>query len=245
MLGGWQWANRISWLRDISVVFDPFFVSSPEKVSQRIYQLMFPDTGQLSVWPYLFHTIEATFFGVAIGTAVGILFGLLLSSQERVWAIVRPYVSLANAAPRIALIPVFVILFGPTMKTSVVTAFTLVVFIVFYNAYGGGKSVPLQTLQNAKLLGASQRELMWHVRFPYVLAWVFASFPNAISFGLIAVVTAELLTGGVGMGRLLAQSLSLADATLTFSVVAILSVFGVIIVTTAETLQRRVLHWWR
>jgi NitT/TauT family transport system permease protein len=244
ILAGWQWAPQVDWLRARSSVFDPFFVSSPELVGRRLWQLLTASDGQPYIWPYLWHTLKAMLAGVAIGTAAGALLGLIFSNNETSRRIADPYLTILNATPRIALIPIFVILFGPTQQTSVATAIALVLFIVYYNAYAGGKSVSRQTVQNAQLLGATRLEVMRRVRLPYVLAWVFASLPNAISFGLVGVVTAELLTGSAGMGRLLSLSIGQADATLTFTVVVMLSIVGVLLVTSVELVQRRVLHWW-
>ena len=85
---------------------------------------------------------------------------------------------------------------------------------------------------------------MFRVRFPIVLAWIFASLPNAVTFGLIGVVTTELLSGTRGMGGLLTLALATANATLTFSIVVMLSVLGVLLVIVTSLARARVLHWW-
>jgi NitT/TauT family transport system permease protein len=243
-LAGWQWVPQIAWMKQQSSVFDPFFVSSPSLIATETWRLMIASHNQPSVWPYIWNTLQSTLEGVAIGTAAGALLGLVFSNNETIRRIADPYLATLNATPRIALIPIFVILFGTTKTTSVVTAVMLVLFIVYYNAYAGGRSVSAQTIQNAQLLGATRFEIMRRIRLPYVLAWVFAVIPNAISFGLVGVVTAELLTGSEGMGRLLSQSIGLSDSTLTFSVVIMLSIIGVAMVMTLDVIQRHLLHWW-
>jgi NitT/TauT family transport system permease protein len=157
----------------------------------------------------------------------------------------KPFVSVLNTIPLIAIVPVFIITFGPTQKTSIITSASIVFFIIFWNAFSGGQSVAREMIQNAQLLGASNFEIMRQIRFPYVLAWTLAALPNAISLGLTAVVTAELLTGQVGMGRVLAVSVNTLDSALTFSVVAILATVGVVLVGVAELLTKRILHWWQ
>jgi NitT/TauT family transport system permease protein len=85
---------------------------------------------------------------------------------------------------------------------------------------------------------------MLRIRLRYVIAWTFAALPNAISFSLLAVVTAEVLTGAEGIGKLIVTALDTISATLTFAVVIILAVVGVIL-TAAGTLARsRLLFWW-
>jgi NitT/TauT family transport system permease protein len=243
MLLSWEFANKISWLRGRSVVFDPFFVSSPSRI---LHELVDITTGRegLLVWSYLLDTIVSTGLGVLIGGVVGAVAGLALSNNATAERVFRPFIVLVQATPRVALIPIFVIVVGPTRTTSVFYAISVVFFIVFHNAYTGGTSVPKEILQNARLLGASAAEARWRVRLQYVLVWTFASIPNAITFGLIAVVTAEILTGQVGMGRLLFNAITATNATLTWAVIVILCMVGVVTVKAAEGMERRVLHWW-
>ncbi|WP_181779411.1 ABC transporter permease [Pseudonocardia pini] len=244
-LAAWQFLPQVEWLRERATVFDPFFVSSPSRVAERLWELCVgsgPDG--VSVWPVLVQTLVATFAGVIIGTVLGGLAGVVLSSSIPASRILGPFVAFFNAMPRIALVPIFVILAGPTTTATVLTAVAVIFFLVFYNAFAGGRSVPPEVVQSTRLLGASPRSVMFRVRLPYVAVWTLAALPNAISFGLVAVVTAEILTGRVGMGRLLLNSISTADATLTFAVVFLLAVVGVVLVSASDLVSRRALHWW-
>ena len=90
---------------------------------------------------------------------------------------------------------------------------------------------------------ANSRQIMFGVRFPYVLMWTFAVVPNAISFGLITVVTTELLTGSKGMGGLILNATTNVDASLSLAVAFILAVVGTVLVLLADRLKRRILHW--
>jgi NitT/TauT family transport system permease protein len=243
-VAAWQFLPQVGALRQTSPVFDPFFVSSPRKVAVRIFDMATGHNGTDEIWPYLWQSLESMFLGVLIGTVLGAGAGLLLSNSPYAKEVVSPFISFFSSAPRIAFVPIFVIIAGPTTTASVLTTVLVIFFLVFYNAYSGGDSVPLATIQNARLLGATRIEVMLRIRLPYVLVWTFASIPNAISFGLVAVVTAEILTGNRGMGRLLFNSISQVDSTLTFTVVLYLSVIGVALVAMADALRKRVLHWW-
>jgi NitT/TauT family transport system permease protein len=187
--------------------------------------------------------MKATFIGTAIGLAIGVLAGAVLSDNPRLAQVMAPFITMMNSIPRIALIPIVVLIVGPTLEASVISSVLVVTFIVFFNALQGGRSVSQTVLQNARLLGANRRQIMFRVRFPYVLMWTFAALPNAIAFGLLTVVTAELLTGSIGMGNLIFSATTNVDATLSFAVVVILSFVGVTIVALTEQLKRRLLHW--
>lgn len=244
VFAAWEYLPKIEWLQERSSIFNPFFVSSPTLVIERLSDMLAGGPDQPDLAGALVYTLQGTALGVFIGTALGALFGLLFSNSPLLAKIFSPFVTILNSAPRIALIPIFVILAGATLTTSVLTAVFVVFFLVFYNAFNGGLSVEPQVAQNARLLGATPVEIMRGIRLPYVLVWTVASLPNAISFGLISVVTAELLTGASGMGALLQTSIGTVDATLTFAVVVVLTIVGVLLVTLADVVSARALHWW-
>jgi len=244
VLAAWEFVPQIEWMSAFSPVFDPFFVSSPSRIAQTLALLLSGERETPLLWSFAFPTLLAALIGTALGMTTGAAMGLLLSNVEWLSVALRPFIIAVNAAPRIALIPILVIILGPTLGAAVMTAVLVVFFIVFFNAYEGGTSVPLHVLHNAQLLGASRWNLMRHVRLPYVLVWTLASLPNALSFGLVSVVTAEIFTGTLGFGRVLMVAMNSVNSSLTFAVVFVLSIMGVLLVVGAEVLKRRWLHWW-
>jgi NitT/TauT family transport system permease protein len=241
---GWQFLPKVGWLSSHFKFLDPYFISSPAAVWGTLKNLVTGANGSPELWPYARSTIEASILGTLIGTLLGAGVGLLLSNSPTVSDVLRPFLIAVNAVPRVALIPIIVIIFGPTVTSSTITAVTVVFFVVFFNAYEGGRTVPADVLENARMLGATSSQLMFRVRWRYVLAWTVTALPNATSFGLVSVVTAEILTGTVGMGRLLLDSVTSVQASLTFAVVVVLSVLGILLVAVTALLRRRWLHWW-
>jgi NitT/TauT family transport system permease protein len=243
VLLAWEYLPKLEFLSSRFKWMNPFFVSSPTLVYEEITRLATGENNAPYVWPYLWRTLEGTLIGASLGVVIGAVLGAFLSNNDRLSEILSIYVTVLNAVPRIALIPVIVIIFGTGLASSVVTAILVVSFLAFFNAFEGGRSVPKPVLQNAQVLKASRRQILFKVRFPYVVMWVFAMIPNAVAFGLISVVTAELLTGTRGMGGLMLQALETVNSSLTFAVVVLMSVLGVVLVTIAERIKRAVLHW--
>jgi NitT/TauT family transport system permease protein len=149
-----------------------------------------------------------------------------------------------NAVPRIALIPIIVVIFGATFQAAVVIAVLTVYFVAFFSAYQGGRNIAPELLQNSYLLGATRWQIMTTIRFQYCLAWTLHALPLAVTFGLISVVTGEIMTGYAGLGRLIEVAAISAQSSLTFAVVVVLSVLGLLTVGLAEIIKRRMLHWW-
>lgn len=242
---GWQYVPSISWLSQHVRLMNRFFISSPSDIYGSLVGLFTGTRGEPSVWPYLENTVIATIAGTAIGIVLGAGFGLICSASTWLADFVKPFVVLANSIPRIALIPIIVLAVGPTVDGSIVSCVMVVFFLGFFNAFEGGLRVSAAMVANAQLLGASRFSIMRYLRWPYVAIFTFATIPNAISFGLIAVVTTELLDGAIGMGSLIENATNSLQASESFAVVIILSVVGLAMYGGTELLKRRMLRWSR
>ena len=239
----WEYLPEWSVVTHQAHFLNRFFVSSPVEVSKTLWGLLIGSQGRPKLWAYLTDTLKSTVFGSAIGVGVGSTLGLLASNDFRVRQTVTPFVYAANAVPKIAIIPVIIVMLGPGARTTISVGSLAAFFMVFFNAFNGGRAVPMETLQNARMLGARPRHVMFDIRLMYVVQWTFAAMPNAISHALLAVVTAEVLSGSNGMGRLIVLSLGDLDSSLTFSVVVVLAVTGIVLVSVVELARRKILFW--
>jgi NitT/TauT family transport system permease protein len=243
-LAWWQWAPSISALRAEFKFLDPYFISSPQLVAVEIKRLLVGGAGITPIWSALGTTLAACLIGTLIGGLLGLLAGLLLSNYKNTREIVMPFLMVLNTIPRIALIPIIVIIEGPTAASTSISCITLVFFVVFFNAFEGGRGISPELIQSARLLDATTFDIVFRVRLRYVAAWSFVAIPNAISYGIIGGVTAEILTGSNGIGSVLTQALSTANSTLTVAVVIILAAVSGTAIALASMLRGRLLHWW-
>lgn len=238
----WEYLPKIGWVQENIHFLNELYISKPSAILVKTVELVTASGTAPSVWPYLGRTMQSTFVGGVVGVVVGALLGLLLSNYQWLSDIVRPYLVALNCIPKIALIPVVILIAGPTVQGTSISAAIIVVFVVFFNAYEGGRSVKKTIIENVALHGASRRQLMWRVRAPYVSVWTLAALPNAISFSLVGVVTTEILSGVQGLGYFILQGLTNLDSALIFAVVLILCAVGVLLVSGTDLLARRMSH---
>lgn len=243
-LVAWQRVPEIPGIRNVFSFADPFFISSPTGVGRELADLATGSQGATAIWGPLVQTILASIAGVVLALAVGVVAGIAASNWVSLERVSRPFIALLNAIPRVAVIPLIVLLFKSSDEADVIAAFSVVVFLVFYQALEGASTVPREMIQNARLLGASGRRVMWRVRGPYALAWTFAALPNVIAHAVTGTITAELFTGGAGLGHQMILGIDESNAPLLLSVVLITAVTGVILVLGAAVLRRPLLPWW-
>ena len=243
VLAAWQWLPTVHSISSHVGVLNRDFIASPSSIAGQIGSLVGGKSAS-TFWPAIGDTLRSTIIGGLIGSAVGMLGGLLLSQSQFAAKVLKPFITAFNATPLIAFIPIIVVIFGITPESSILSAALLSVFVVFFNAIEGGRSVRSEVLSNAKLLGATRFSIMVRVRFPYVLAWTFTALPVAISFALVGAVATEFLVGVPGIGKLLTLALSFGDPRLTFALAVLLGVSGALLVAIVSVARSRVLHWW-
>lgn len=240
-LGAWEVLTGIPWFRQ-NTFLDPFFVSRPSLVALKLYDwTLGAHAGFL--WPHLVSTIGATLLGLAVAVVTGYVAGLALSQQRTLASLFNPFIVALNSLPRIAMVPLITMIFGLGLASKIVTAWFIVFFLIFFNAFKGGVNIEQHLLDFCRTLGGSNRQITWTVRIPNSLAWTFAALPNAVSFSLIGVVIAEFVGSTTGMGYLITTSLATMNATDMFATIAVLGLIGIALVTAISAVERRLLHW--
>jgi len=232
LLLAWEWASA-------SGLLDPFFFSRPSDVVRRVAQWVW--TG--SLWAHVWTTFTEAVLAFAIGGVLGVLFGLSLASVPLLAALFEPYIRIANALPRVVLAPIFLLWFGLGIWSKVALGVTVVFFIVFFNTYRGVREVDRAIIDNARMLGASQAQLVRHVLVPSALTWIFSSLHISVGMTIVAVVVGEYLGASRGIGYLIAQAEGVFDTTGVFAGMIVLAAWVLVVSALIGRLERRLLRW--
>ena len=150
---------------------------------------------------------------------------------------------MANALPRVVLAPIFTLWLGLGIWSKVALGVTLVFFIVFFNVYQGVKEVSGTVLDNGRMLGMSERQLMRHVYWPSALSWMFSSLHTSVGFAVVGAVVGEYLGSAAGLGYLIQQAEGVFDVAGVFAGMFVLSAFVILIDLAVTMVERRLLVW--
>src|SRR5262249_42653795 len=142
-------------------------------------------------------------------------------------SIFEPYIVALNSIPRIAIVPLIILMFGLGDISKVVTAIVVVFFVVFFNTFEGARAVDRDQIAAARLLGASELTVLRTVVIPSALAWVFASLTPAVSFALIGVIVGEFIGAEHGLGKLIVEAEARANAAEMMVVIFVMMVVGI------------------
>ena len=236
IVGGWELSAQLGWI-------DEFFFGRATLIAAQIWIWITQGTAQGPLWEQIAVTLEETVLGFLIGVVLGVIFGVALGRNRLLADILGPYIQVANSIPRVVLGSIFVIWLGLGMQSKVALACVLVFFIVFYNAFQGVREVDRNLVANARILGASQRQLLPAVIIPSALSWILASLHTSFSFALVGAVVGEFLGSTKGLGLLIATAQGTFNANGVFAAMTILAVVALVAEGLVTTLENRLIRW--
>ena len=232
LLGAWE-------LGAAAGVVDPFFFSRPSAI-----------VGQVGAWladggifRHLWVTLVEAMLALLIGSAAGLGVGFLLARVRVLAEVLDPYIKVLNSLPRVVLAPIFLLWFGLGIWSKVAFGFTLVFFIVFFNTYQGIREVNQVLVDNTRMLGAKEGQLLRHVFLPSALSWIFSSLHVSVGFAIVGAVVGEYLGASEGIGFLISQAEGVFDTTAVFAGMVVLSVVVLLIDVVVHRGERYLLRW--
>jgi NitT/TauT family transport system permease protein len=236
ILGGWELGSRTG-------IIDPFFWGEPSGIWAQIVTWATQGTAQGPLWEQIAVTLEETIIGFVIGVVLGVIFGVVLGRNKLLADILSPYIKAANAIPRVVLGPIFVIALGLGIQSKIALAVVMVFFIVFFNAFQGVREVDRNLLANARILGASQRQLSTEVIIPSAMSWILASLHTSFSFALVGAIVGEFVGSIQGLGGLIQTAKGTFNVNGVFAAMVIMTVVALIMDALVTSLENRLIRW--
>lgn len=157
-------------------------------------------------------TISATLLGFAMGTGLGILLAVGIIHNRAMDLSVMPWAIASQTIPILAIAPMIIVVLNSIgiqglIPKAIISAF-LSFFPVLVGMVKGLRSPDQMQLDLLSTYGASKGAVLWKLRLPSSLPYLFTSLKVGIAASLVGAIVGELPTGAVaGLGaRLLSGS---------------------------------------
>ena len=220
-------------------VLDQFFFSRPSDIGGRIADWLRDGT----IWGHLGVTLAEATYSFLIGTAAGVIAGFVLARVVLLGDVANPFISMANALPRIIFAPIFVLWFGLGMTSKIALGVTLVFFIIFYNTFNGVREVDRKVVDNVRMLGASRWQLIRWVYLPSTLTWIFSGLHTSVGFAISGAVVGEYIGSSRGIGYLVSSSEGTLDTTGVFAGIVVLTAVVAVVTAGVRRVERHLFRW--
>ena len=191
------------------------------------------------IWASLWRVIRGMFIGSVLGIPIGTWMGL--SSRAR--GFFDAPVELLRPIPPLALIPLFVAIFGIGDASAIPLLVFASLWIMIIAARAGMRNVQLSKVRAAYSLGASKRQVLTKVLIPNALPELFTGFRVALGVSWGTLVAAELVGTSTGLGAMIFQARNFLNLDVIVVGIAIIAILGVLMDAFLRLLEAILVPW--
>jgi len=232
-------AFLLAWEAASGTLVPKFVASSPSAIGKVLGGWL----ADGSLWRHLRATLTEMAAGYVVGAGGGIAAGLALGFLPRAERIASPFVAALYALPKIALAPLFVIVFGIGLESKIVLVAITVFFLLLYNTLDGIRDIDRDLPQALAVMGASRAEIVRKAMLPATLPWIFTGLRIAVRYAFTAAVLGELIAGNEGIGFLIEYAAGQYNSAGVYAGVLVLVIFSVGLTELLSRTEAGALRW--
>lgn len=148
----------------------------------------------------IFASLQRVAIGYSLAAIVGIGLGILIGSNEFVYDAVDPIFQVLRTVPPLAWLPIALAAFQEANPSAIFVIFITAIWPIIINTTVGVQQIPQDYKNVAKVLRLSGIKYFWEIMFPAAVPYIFTGLRIGIGLSWLAIVAAEMLVGGVGIG---------------------------------------------
>ena len=194
-------------------------------------------------WQDALVTMKEALIAFVIASILGVVAGVVLGNFQRVAKIFGPFIILINAMPKIAFLPLILVVYGVGEMSKVVLAVIIAFFIVQVPTQAAVSLVDPDLITVARTMGASNNQIFRMVTVPAIGPAILGAMRLAAIMSVQATVFGEIFASKRGLGQRLITSANMLDYNGLFAIVFILAVFALIVNGLIGLAEKRILRW--
>jgi NitT/TauT family transport system permease protein len=233
------------WQAAVSIWQPPsFIIPAPLDVWNSLKALLSSDPGDPNgLWVQLGATMEATVIGFLIGSAAGVVLGIVAGEFAIVRRLIYPYLVAVQSLPKVALGPLLATWFGfgLTAKTSLVVLF--VFFPVLVNTLQGVVTADPDRIDLLRSLSAGRFQQLYRVRLFSAMPFIFTGLELGIVYAFLGAVLAEMTGAQQGVGVMISSFQNNSDTQATFALLILLAIVGYLLNTILRFAHTKIVFW--
>ncbi|HXX38324.1 MAG TPA: ABC transporter permease [bacterium] len=228
----WEWAVRMFGV--------PVYILPPPS---RIAEVLVSDRAMLFGDAVV--TLAEVLLGFAVAFVVGIVLALAIFSSRTIERAVYPLVIASQTVPVFAIAPLLIVWFGYGMASKVAMAALIVFFPIVVNTVDGLRAADEDLVNLLRILGAGQRRILYTIRIPAAMPFVFSGVRIAVATSVIGAVIGEWVGATRGLGFEMIHANAQLHIDRVFAAIVYLSTMALILFVAVSGTEWLVLPWRR
>lgn len=226
----WEAAGRMKWI-------DVLLFSYPTKIFSNIWNNIV--TGEL--WGHLGITVGETVVGFLLGTLVGTLLAVIIWWSPFLNKVLDPYMVVFNSMPKVALGPIFIVMFGAGFTAIVVTTLSITVIVTTLVVYNSFNEVDSNLIKVVHTFGGTKRQVFQRVILPASYPAIVSTLKVNVGMAWVGVIVGEFLVAKSGLGYLIMYGFQVFNFTLVLSSLLIIAVVATAMYQIVVYIERKLL----
>lgn len=199
----------------------------------------------LQFWDDLGISLSRLIVGFFMGAVPGLLVGLAMGLFKPAEIVFKPLIASLYPLPKIALLPLILLIFGLGEMSKYVIVAIGVFFLMAINTMAGVVSIPRIYFDVAKNLRVSRWTMYFTVALPGALPGIFTGLRICVGTALLLLVAAEFVGANEGIGYRVWWAWSVFWVTTMYVGLAVIALIGLILSLIVDRLEARFLPWQR
>ena len=218
---------------------DPQYLPYPTDVFGRLAE----EVRDLAFWRRVRLTMTSWAIGLTVATLAAVALGTVVGMVPFLRRATHTTVEFLRPVPSVALIPLAVLMFGLQMRAALVIIVYAAFWQVFVQVIYGVADVDSVARDTARSFGLTRAEQLRYLVLPTALPYLMTGLRLGAAVALILAVTAEMVIGNPGLGRMIELSRSAGDAVGLYGLVVVTGMLGLLVNVVFRFVERRSLAW--
>jgi NitT/TauT family transport system permease protein len=231
----WEIAPRAHWV-------NPVLTSYPSAIWETFWELLGdPDNGILM---HTWVTLKETIVGFTLSMLLGVGIAIMMWWWDFFYRVIDPFMVVANALPKIALVPIFYIWLGDEASIYAM-AVAIAVFITILMVYSGFRETDANKVKLVRTLGANKWQILRKVVLPSNVPVMVAALKINVGLALVGVIVGEFQAAKAGLGHLIIFGSQVFQMTLVMTAIAMLAIISTVMYLAIMYLENTVMRHHR
>jgi NitT/TauT family transport system permease protein len=195
------------------------------------------------IFPHVIYSLTRIVAGIMISAVIGVPLGYLMGYFQKIDRILSPLLYFAYPVPKIALLPIIMLLMGLGEASKITMIVLIVVFQIIVTTRDAVKNIPDETFRTLLSLGATRPQIFKEIIFPASLGEVLTSSRLALGTALSILFFTETFGTQYGIGYFIMDAWMRVNYLDMYAGIVILSLLGFLIFTIIDWAEHYLCSW--
>ena len=215
-----------------------YILPAPSKIFLHTIQ-QFP----VDIWPHCWLTLKVILIGFTAATFLGMLIAALISQSKLITKAFEPSIILLVITPMITLIPLLTLWLGYDPMQRVYVVIIQATPIIALNTLNGFTHLEIEKQELARAVGCTKLQRFMKITFMNAMPQVFTGIKLGCINATIGALSADTVSGNIGMGFKLKQFIKYNNIDLAYGSIILVALIGLLMYNIVAALERKVVLW--